>query len=90
MYCQKWYLVVDSLSFCVLNSLNTPPFIPPQARGGDFWIYAASSIYSKSLASEPFSFRFQGVFLHFLYQISKLPLQDPLSGKQKASFLFRS
>ena len=29
-------LVIYLVRFCVLNSLNTPPFIPPRAGGGTF------------------------------------------------------
>ena len=43
------YLMVHLLSFCVLNSLNTPPFIPPQAGG-----MRLSYIINKCLARKPF------------------------------------
>ncbi len=48
-------VVYSAINIGILDTLNSPPFIPPQARGRDFWVYSVCSIYNKCLASQPFS-----------------------------------
>ncbi len=46
-------MVHSAINIGILDTLNSPPFIPPQARGRDFWVYSVCSIYNKCLASQP-------------------------------------
>ncbi len=51
-------MVYSAINIGILDTLNSPPlFIPPQARGRDFWVYSVCSIYNKCLASQPLSGR---------------------------------
>ncbi len=46
-------MVYSAINIGILDTLNSPPFIPPQAGGRDFWVYSVCSIYNKCLASQP-------------------------------------